>query len=100
MLPTIDISKSRKYWKWFWIQDLEIMQFTWITDSKWIEIYEGDILECDWAHFECVFDMWSFEAKNWVEYSHLASYTGCDVPWDIEFATVIWNIYENPDLIK
>ena len=109
------------WWKFY--------QYTWLKDKNWREIYEGDIVEyvIDWnieyhwkrARSEILYRNW-----EWIA-SHLCSekwklprwYTAWiinDLRWEydakllvftenynqIDEVEIIWNIYENPDLLS
>ena len=92
----------------------EIMQYTWLKDKNWKEIYEWDILKWQswasntrydfwivpewndnaWAY--CIHDQkyWSWSGKD----SHVAdSLSNRNAIYKFE---IVWNIYETPDLIK
>jgi hypothetical protein len=87
----------------FWGEDLtntglntpiSVMEFTGLTDKKGVDIYEGDILksELDW-----VFAVkWDNENARFLGYSSTNQliYVGREPK-----ATVIGNIYENPELL-
>ena len=71
---------------------LELMQYTWLKDKNWKEIYEldivinhitGEIVEIIWDELEAGFCFFSSGDLNWSDY--------------IE---IIWNIYENPELLN
>jgi len=68
--------------------DLTIMQFTWLYDKNWKEIYEWDKLNVYW--------------KIWiVEYNH-ASFILTDENWENHWSIftpgeyeIVWNIYKD-----
>lgn len=93
-------------------KDFELMQFTWLHDKNWKEIYEGDLVEG-----EVLSGFWSPQKSRW--YDHwpeevvfseeragfypftLSSYWSHDEEaLDPEHCEVVGNIYENPELIN
>lgn len=82
------------------------MQFTWLLDKNWKEIYEGDLLDFTFFYY------WESEVelqKKWeVRFGQGAFYFSewenvfpfIDLNFDTEDIEVIWNIYENPDLLS
>jgi hypothetical protein len=75
-----------------------IMQYTWLKDKNWKEIYEWDIMKsCYWDLTTIIFndENWRFEWNKSFWCSHKDMKDLLRYGWEI-----IWNIYENPELLK
>jgi len=78
-------------------EDVEIMQYTGIKDSKGIKIYEGDIVRFQFSQWYESPVYWT-DDRGWTVHSikvweyNLASH--------ISTCEVIGNIYENPELLE
>ena len=83
---------------------INIMQYAGLKDKNWKEIFEGDIIEANEYNREGFF-RWKIDYNNikccfqmcliWTEYNWWVLHFG-----DIENIKVIWNIYENPELLN
>lgn len=97
MLPPVDLSVNKKYWKWLGVNDLKLMQFTGLLDKNGKEIYEGDIVEI--PDYYAKKGIVEYSAPEFHVYDGDDGFTSFD--WEEwEYFKVIGNIYENPNLLK
>lgn len=99
-------------WSWsahrFTSKEILLMQYTWLKDKNWKEIYEGDIVKYKWENLlveyitDLSWDYWwsehpwfyfkfSYDTDDWHE---LCYHTPLNKECEIK-----WNIYENPELL-
>lgn len=91
-----------RVWRWNISKEFEdypIMQYTWLKDSKWVEIYEWDIVDMFpefWdrdALFEVYYDKWCFKLKDtWALQEILYKIN--------DKCEVVGNIYQDKHLLK
>jgi uncharacterized phage protein (TIGR01671 family) len=96
-------------------EGFEVMQYTWLKDNNWVEIYEGDIVKSKYWHIWIV--LFGEYEQDWSgqEYSpsvclwfyvkivgkKLSScYLTYDSILESKISEVIGNIYENPELLQ
>lgn len=96
---SIWMESSQFRWKYGEIfENVEIMQFTWMKDKNWKEIYENDILLWkDWKDREIFHIIWDNKLYCYMTLNKYWNWDMEDHPEELE---IIWNIYENPDMIK
>lgn len=83
---------------WWNKEDLELMQYTGLTDKNGVEIYEGDVIKEMFSHgeekCEIVFEKAGFFIKN--EKAEISD----NLHWHYNGLEVIGNVMENPDLLN
>lgn len=91
------IQNNKRDWIINWV---EIVEFTWLKDKNWKEIYEWDIMEFDSIDKKTKYNKTIEYDKNYWWYSPWA---WNDEPWDMpsyDNWIIIWNIYESPELLN
>lgn len=82
---------------WRMLSEIELMQSTGLKDKNGKEIYEGDVVETYWKTE--VVKFWEFE--NCEDDYGFYAVCGCIISqYDKEETEVIWNVFENPELLK
>jgi len=81
--------------------DYIYMQYTWLKDKNWKEIYEGDIIKYKTNKIQFSLVQW---ISDWFKIVKRISPTSTRTSTLWHFITeyqceIIWNIYENPDLL-
>ena len=99
-------------WEWLnYCRNYELMQYTWLKDKNWKEIYEWDVVKyedktrCKWDDLlinRITFNIpqhryWIWKWINCEKDSSLFIYL---TPKNCKKIEKIWNIYENPNLIN
>lgn len=107
---------------WDIMKWITIIQYTWLKDLHWKEIYEWDIVKYKWI-YEWVVVFWEYRLENftkhdlqlhhswwyikdWIKkYSIKELYYNLQIDYSIKkdwinYLEVIWNIYENKDLLN
>lgn len=91
---------------WFdWWEYYDVMQYTWLKDKNWVEIYEGDIVQYLTGKAIIKFWRWTFECfynYQWYYWEDIIirKPIWIDIVYSLERIEVIGNIYENPELLK
>lgn len=82
-----------------WIPEFSkrVMQYTWLKDCKWVDIFEWDvIIELENLWNKCVVE-WNEVACWFYPFAHFDNQVQWNKP---QFYEVIWNIYESTELLK
>ena len=83
------------------LSDFELMQYSWLKDINWKEIYEWDIVK--WFYN---YSVEINKAVVWFRIGRFEINTFRCIPlyefllWNETKLEIIWNIYENPDLLN
>jgi len=80
---------------WFWITEIDILQFTGLKDKNGKEIYEGDVLSN--IKFK---DGSGYETQQEVYFENGCFGIGMGELFRVKECEVIGNIYKNPELMN
>lgn len=84
----IEVERQQKLW------DFELVQYTWLKDKNWKEIYEGDILRVWTINWIVKYFSWKYVIVDKNDNFLTEFYNS----WHL--FRIIWNIYENPELLN
>ena len=102
---------TKTAWRTVW-EDVELMQYTWLKDKNWKEIYEWDIVkwsdwEWEWTwnpriakvefNPELSFFAINVNKKEWWHKFWFSNFIYSNTEKHLE---IIWNIYENSELLS
>ena len=94
--------KTKYFWNWS-LKQVGLMQYTGLKDKNWKELYEGDIYELKtWSKvyyrwYIRILDTYSGFRHKTIKTERVHRYKYWP-GWN-KFE-IIWNIYENPDLLN
>lgn len=100
---------SRYFWNNKDYEQCKIIQYTWLKDKNWVEIYEGDIIQYKtyskntlWFAVVWYSNSWCWYILQNKELQVIWNLWKWNIPnllycWEYE---IIWNIYENPELLQ
>lgn len=90
--------EDNSMWALHEIWDYEnIMQYTWLKDKEWNDVYEWDIVQIEWyvdwylPIQKVIYNEWMFCVRDSRWWKHCI--------WELN-CKVIWNIFENPELLE
>ncbi len=86
-------------WKQSYMCDeFELMQFTWLMDKNGKEIFEWDVLEVDYCwKYKVTVEFYEWRFAPLVQVEEWYKCIDSCVQSSLE---IIWNIYENPELLN
>jgi uncharacterized phage protein (TIGR01671 family) len=88
--------------RWMDNYNFEFLQYTWLLDKEWKEVYEGDIIEWPiewWTNSDSTLPE---KNNNIITIDDITNLPVNNSDWSIAISEykIIWNIYENPDLLE
>jgi len=92
----LEIMRTNNCFQTHMAQGDTLMQYTWLKDKNWVEIYEGDVLRVSMERdlqdspyvVDCIQELY-------LQMNRDDNYYRID-----DFPEIMWNIYENPTLLE